>query len=37
MPPSLKSFSKDLERNFKNILQKLLSKFDLVIREEFEI
>ena len=37
IPPGIKNLPKDLERNFKSILQQSLSKLDLVTREEFDI
>ncbi|MBT8506661.1 hypothetical protein B1F79_04030 [Coxiella-like endosymbiont of Rhipicephalus sanguineus] len=37
IPSGIKNLPKDLERNFKSILQQSLSKLDLVTREEFDI
>ncbi len=37
VPPSLRSFAKDLESNFKAVLQAQLAKLDLVSRNEFEV
>ncbi|AKQ34018.1 accessory factor UbiK family protein [Candidatus Coxiella mudrowiae] len=37
IPPGIKNLPKDLERNFKSILQQSFSKLDLVTREEFDI
>jgi len=37
VPPSLRSFAKDLESNFKAVLQARLAKLDLVSRNEFEV
>ncbi|QTS83608.1 accessory factor UbiK family protein [Coxiella endosymbiont of Amblyomma nuttalli] len=37
IPPGVKNLPKDLEKNFKSILQQSISKMDLVTREEFDI
>lgn len=37
IPPGIKNLPKDLERNFKSILQQSFSKLDLVTREEFDV
>jgi len=37
LPPSLRSFGRDLESNFKAILQAQLTKLDLVSRCEFDV
>lgn len=36
LPPGLNKFKKDLEKNFRAILQSMFAKFDLVTREEFD-
>lgn len=37
VPPSLRSVGRDLEGNFKAILQAQLAKLDLVTRAEFDV
>jgi BMFP domain-containing protein YqiC len=37
VPESLRSFRRDLEGNFKAVLQAQLSKLDLVSRQEFDV
>ncbi len=37
LPPGLNKFRKDLEKNFRVILQSMLAKLDLVTREEFDV
>lgn len=37
MPPGVKNLPKDLEKNFKSVLQQSLSKLNFVTREEFDI
>jgi BMFP domain-containing protein YqiC len=37
VPESIKTFGRDLEGNFKAILQSQLSKLDLVTRQEFDV
>jgi BMFP domain-containing protein YqiC len=37
LPPGLNKFKKDLEKNFRAILQSMFAKLDLVTREEFDI
>jgi ubiquinone biosynthesis accessory factor UbiK len=37
LPPSLRSFGRDLESNFKAVLQAQLAKLDLVNRTEFDV
>jgi len=37
VPESLRSFGRDLESNFKAVLQAQLSKLDLVSRQEFDV
>jgi BMFP domain-containing protein YqiC len=37
VPPSVRAFAKDLEGNFKAVLQAQLAKLDLVSRNEFDI
>jgi BMFP domain-containing protein YqiC len=37
VPDSLRSFGRDLESNFKAVLQAQLSKLDLVSRQEFDV
>lgn len=37
LPPGLNKFKKDLEKNFRAILQSMFAKMDLVTREEFDI
>ncbi|MFI4890135.1 MAG: accessory factor UbiK family protein [Steroidobacterales bacterium] len=37
VPDSLRSFGRDLEANFKAVLQAQLSKLDLVSRQEFDV
>ena len=36
IPPGVKNLPKDLEKNFKSVLQQSFSKMDLVTREEFD-
>lgn len=36
IPPSMREIPKDIEKNFKTVLQSALSKLDLVTREEFD-
>jgi hypothetical protein len=36
-PKSVRSFGRDLEGNFKAVLQAQLSKLDLVSRQEFDV
>lgn len=36
IPPGAKAFQQDLHSQFKQILQTMLSKMDLVTREEFD-
>lgn len=36
IPPGAKAFQQDLHNQFKQILQSMLSKMDLVTREEFD-
>jgi len=36
LPPGLKSLPKDVEKNFRSVLQGAFSKMDLVTREEFD-
>lgn len=36
IPPGLKDLKKDLEKNFRSVLQAAFSKLDLVTREEFD-
>ncbi|MGX5172492.1 ubiquinone biosynthesis accessory factor UbiK [Aliikangiella sp. IMCC44653] len=36
IPPGAKSFQQDLHSQFKQILQSMLTKMDLVTREEFD-
>ena len=37
VPESLRAFGRDLESNFKAVLQAQLSKLDLVSRQEFDV
>jgi len=37
VPEGLRAVQKDLEQNFRSVLQTGLSKLDLVTREEFEV
>jgi BMFP domain-containing protein YqiC len=37
VPPSMRAFAKDLESNFKAVLQAQLAKLDLVNRTEFDV
>ena len=37
VPPSLRALSRDLERNFKAVLQAQLARLDLVSRNEFDV
>jgi BMFP domain-containing protein YqiC len=37
VPESVRAFGKDLEGNFKAILQSQLGKLDLVTRQEFDV
>ena len=37
VPPSVRAFAKDLESNFKAVLQAQLAKLDLVSRNEFDV
>ncbi len=37
LPPGLNEFKKDLEKNFRAILQSMFAKLDLVTREEFDV
>jgi BMFP domain-containing protein YqiC len=37
VPESVRSFGRDLEGNFKAVLQAQLSKLDLVNRQEFDV
>jgi BMFP domain-containing protein YqiC len=37
VPESVRAFGRDLEGNFKAILQTQLSKLDLVTRQEFDV
>ena len=36
IPPGAKAFQADLHQQFKQVIQSLLSKMDLVTREEFD-
>lgn len=36
IPPRMREMQKDLEQNFRNILQSAFAKLDLVTREEFD-
>ncbi len=37
LPPDLKKFKHDLEKNFRVVLQNVFAKLDLVTREEFNV
>ena len=37
LPSGAKSFQQDIEKNFKQVLQSMVSKLDLVTREEFDV
>lgn len=37
LPPGLSKFKKELEKNFRAILQNMFAKLDLVTREEFDV
>lgn len=37
LPESVRSFGRDMESNFKAVLQSQLSKLDLVSRQEFDV
>jgi len=37
IPPGAKTFQKDIEKSFKDVLQSLVAKMDLVTREEFDV
>jgi len=37
VPESLRAFGRDLEGNFKSVLQAQLAKLDLVTREQFDV
>ena len=37
VPPSVRAFARDLESNFKAVLQAQLAKLDLVTRQDFDV
>lgn len=37
VPPGLRDAQKDLENNFRSVLQNMLGRLDLVTREEFDV
>ena len=37
VPPQLRAFGQDLERNFKTLLHRGLERMELVTREEFDV
>lgn len=37
IPSGAKAFQKDIEKSFKDVLQSIVSKMDLVTREEFDV
>lgn len=37
MPPGLQTMRKELEKNFRVVLQSAFSKMDLITREEFDV
>lgn len=37
VPPGLRDAQKDLEHNFRSVLQNMLGRLDLVTREEFDV
>ncbi|MDH5230275.1 MAG: accessory factor UbiK family protein [Gammaproteobacteria bacterium] len=37
LPPGFNVLREDLEKNFRDILQSMLSRLDLVTREEFDV
>ncbi len=37
IPEGAKAFQQDIENNFKQVLQSLVTKMDLVTREEFDV
>lgn len=37
VPPGVRDAQKDLEANFRSVLQGMLGKLDLVTREEFDV
>jgi len=37
LPPGLQHVQKDLEKNFRSVLQSSFAKMDLVTREEFDV
>ncbi len=37
MPPALKDCGEEFERGFRSVLESVLSKLDLITREEFDI
>jgi ubiquinone biosynthesis accessory factor UbiK len=37
LPPGVNKFKKELDKNFRTVLQSVFSKLDLVTREEFNI
>jgi len=37
IPPGAKAFQKDIESNFKQAMQSVISRLDLVTREEFDV
>ncbi|MDQ7049975.1 MAG: accessory factor UbiK family protein [Enterobacterales bacterium] len=37
IPAGAKNFQQDIEKNFKQVLQSLVTKMDLVTREEFDV
>ncbi len=37
LPPGVKNFQEEMEKNIKTLLQNAVAKLDLVTREEFEV
>ena len=37
LPPGVNKFKKELDKNFRTVLQSVFSKLDLVTREEFNV
>ena len=37
IPNGAKAFQKDIEKSFKDVLQSVIAKMDLVTREEFDV
>jgi BMFP domain-containing protein YqiC len=37
LPPGMREFKQDLEKNFRSVLQTTFAKMDLVTRQEFDV